>query len=1041
MKTNYFIRFYSMLFLSLLITSLSAKDIYLSATGDDTKDGLTAENALASITKALDLLADGDVIRVSGIIDLTQTSGFLADGQGFVVPIASRAFATGFSIIGDDKATSGFDGKKQGRFGDQFAGYGNATATITFKNLTFKDLGKSGLGGGSSLRILNNAAKTLIDNCDFTGSIGTQGTILSVNAELEVRNSKFYANTIQQGNAVFFNGHTVRKALIENCIVEDNDCSAVAGSSAGAFRFNNASGEVIIRNTTVRRNKILGYGAVASITAGEDRSAAPVVLTVKFENSLLSENETPSHSPGIQIENTGAGFTFDVSLINTTVYGNKATTPNSGVIWIYRATPGSKFNVINSTIVNNWTAGNAGHAPGLRIVAADVFTTIHNSIIENNTAEQTAGNPGDLWFSAPQTDGVTCDIRNSYISYVNWGGANPYASIANHGNVTGYIFGANSGLAWPFADYIASRGCIPLDFESPALTGGDAKYLKDLGISTDQEGTTRLFADDKCAVGAVESTVVAGIVTGEEHNYTHYIISGQSLSTGHESDPLSITNIPGNYMLGDRIWINNGNASLNDINPLVATTVPGPQAESPLHGAINHLRNKIPLVTDAEGKENRFLASSVGVSGKTIEELSKEYQGADYLYRYYETGISKGKSMALRRGSTINCPAIIFMQGEWNYQTYGTSLNGTSTPAPTALKDEYKDLFLQLKGHMQADVKAKYEQSNAPLFYTYQTGVQYSKGRTLEIGMAQLEAANENDDVIMVGPVYPMTDVGGHLDANGYRWYGEMIGKVIYKTQVLGETFSPLQPIKVERVEGNAKQLKITYHVPNPPLELDVYTLLQMPNYGFNLYHNNAVQAISSVEVVGPDAIIITASADLTGAVEITYAGVDATASYPGKNLRGHGNVRDSDTYGAFFNYEQKAWVSTATQSGEPTSDGTTVIYNQPYPLYNFSVAFYYKLAAGEDEVVIGPETSIGKQQAKDGFSFYQSGSDLYLSTPDKATVKLDIYTISGGLVKSFAQETATSAHKYALDTLSQGLYIAKANVGNNVYSAKIIIK
>ena len=61
---------------------------------------------------------------------------------------------------------------------------------------------------------------------------------------------------------------------------------------------------------------------------------------------------------------------------------------------------------------------------------------------------------------------------------------------------------------------------------------------------------------------------------------------------------------------------------------------------------------------------------------------------------------------------------------------------------------------------MQQDVMNSYAQNEKPLFITYQTGAQYTRGKTLEIGMAQLETANENEDMICAGPVYPMTDRG-----------------------------------------------------------------------------------------------------------------------------------------------------------------------------------------------------------------------------------------------------------------------------------------
>jgi hypothetical protein len=670
-------------------------------------------------------------------------------------------------------------------------------------------------------------------------------------------------------------------------------------------------------------------------------------------------------------------------------------------------------------------------------------------------ADQTAGNSGDTWFTTPQTDGENLEIRNSYIGYANWGGGtNPYATTT-YGNVLGYNLTGAAELAWPSADYIVSHGCVPLDFESPALTGGDAQYLQALGINTDQKGTIRLFTDGKCAIGAVESPVVAGVIPSEEHDYTHYIIYGQSLSTGHQSDPLSTTNVPGNYMLGDRLWINNGNSTLNNLNPLVATVTAGSQAEAPLHGAVNHLRNKIPLVTDGNGRENRFLATSAGTSGKPIEELSKEYQGTgnDYLYGNYQTAIKKAKSMALRRNSSIACPAIIFMQGEWNYQGYGNKLD--AQPVPTANKNEYKDLMVTLKNNMQADVKTQYGQAETPTFYTYQVGAQYTKGLTLEIGMAQLEAANEHNDIVMVGPVYPYPDCNGHLDANGYRWYGELIGKVIYKTQALGEKFAPLQPVKLSRVPGNPRQIRIQYYIPVPPLVFDTHTLLEMKDYGFLLGVNNLKKSITNIEIDG-DCVILTSDADLTGKILVSYAGDQTTlqGTFPDFNPRGSGNLRDSDDYGSFFTYVNRTWTKDSstdntTKSDHPRDEQGSIIYDKPYPLYNFSVAYYYEIPAGTDEYTVpnapGKEDGGGvgvSANKKNGAALRQVGSDLHLNVTDKGVVKLNIYAVSGSLTKSYASKTVLAGQQtYSLNSLPQGLYIAKANVDNNVYSAKIVIK
>lgn len=504
------------------------------------------------------------------------------------------------------------------------------------------------------------------------------------------------------------------------------------------------------------------------------------------------------------------------------------------------------------------------------------------------------------------------------------------------------------------------------------------------------------------------------------HNYEHYIMYGQSLSTGHESDKLSTDNLDGNYMIGSQVWINYGNQALNTLSPLVATEYGTALGESPLHGAVNHLRKQVPLIHDATGKENRILATSSGTSGKNIEELSKEYQGSEVLYNNYITALEKAKTIIDRTNSTISCPAIIFMQGEFNYYNeYGTGLDGHEGTA-SGDKATYKNLLMTLKNNMQADAKAQYQQADNPVFYTYQAGAQYTKGRSLEIGMAQLEAANANSDIICVGPIYPMTDVGGHLDANGYRWYGEMIGKVIYKTKVLGETFTPLQPIEISRVEGNKKQVRIKYIAPKLPLVLDTKTLLEMPNYGFNVYLNDVEQSIQNVVIDGSeqDCVLITCANNLDGAIEVTYAGVDATLS--GRNLRGHGNLRDSDDYQAFFNYEHKTWNNSPTTSGEPMDASGNVIDGKHYPLYNFSVAFYYKLDADKDKYIV-PNLS-DMYSDTDISSLKVNGDDwnienTYVLDCGSSADKIDVAVIPA------IGATVSGGKSFSMDVKKPGLY------------------
>lgn len=555
----------------------------------------------------------------------------------------------------------------------------------------------------------------------------------------------------------------------------------------------------------------------------------------------------------------------------------------------------------------------------------------------------------------------------------------------------------------------------------------------------------------------------------EPEAFDHIIISGQSLSTGHQAYPaISTENVDGNYMIGSQVWINYGHSDTRKFTPLVASIAAafrngdnvmsrsaGTIAECPIFGAVNHIRRKYP-----EG--NKILATSIGYSGASIEELSKESQTRTYYNNlgqaiYYASKISRNMK------STISCPAIFWMQGEFNYTPYSDKGLVEGVPNTTD-RMEYKKLLLQLKNNMQTDILKQYGQEKAPLFITYQTGAQYTRD-TLSIAMAQLEASNENDDIICAGPVYQMTDRGGHLDPNGYRWYGEMLGKVYYKTRVLGQDFKPLQPKEISR--GNTdNQVRINYHVPVPPLVFDVQTLPEIKDYGFEVYidkyDNSHRQTITNIAIEG-DEVVITCQKALTGDIIVMYSGTKASIKNPesGKNgLNGHGNLRDSDDYPSFYTYidldknnedgsyyfPREANETTLRPDFEPKDENGNVIYNKPYPLYNFSVGFYYKLKAGEDKYIVpGAEPAISGLKtgnlALPVINIIQSGTKLTVRSETAGKATISFYAIDGRKLKSFSDFFTVGEQKeYSLASVSSNLYLVEASIKGNSSVAKVLI-
>jgi hypothetical protein len=983
---------------------IQGKNVYLSATGKDTNTGLEEGSPVATVTKAFSLCSDQDVVVINGTIDLSKE---LSGSNGFVFPDIQ------LTLDGKNKSTSGFSGNGKMRI---FTIHSN-TKQVLIKNLAFS-AGNPSVAEGALFSVKNSDVR--FENCDFNNTeskrSSSNGTVFLNNAtNASFTSCVFSNNNVKQGGGLYI--LNCPNVLLKNSII--NDCTT--DSEGGA------------------------------IFIEENDEVANLSSIIRIESCLIANNtSTSGEGAGLYFDNPTEGNKINLSIINTTFYNNIASagTRGGGLLFV-SAYPGSSVDLVNCTIIGNKAKGSSNDGAGLCFMAnsKNLKKSIYNCIIESNIAGMDTKKSSDISFKHLVENGKDFFLYHSYVGGITNNNGR-YEPIEANNNRVDYQLNEQAELATPYADYIASQNSIPLEYNSSALYMGNAKYLKDLNISTDQNGNDRLFANNKCAVGAVEKAALPP-TGGDSHTYQHFIMYGQSLSTGSESYPVSTENIEGNYMIGDQIWINYGNRNFDQVNPLRATISFGLSdiSETPLHGAVNHIRLK--QQEESPEIDNRFIATSAGTPGEPIEAFSKESQVNTY-YSDFQSALKYAKRIITKSVSPITCPAIFWLQGEWNYQGYGSGL--VSGSKPTADKDEYKQLLVKLKNNMQRDIQERYLQDEKPLFITYQVGAQYTLGTKVAIGMAQLEASNEYKDIVCAGPVYPMTDVGGHLDGNGYRWYGEMLGKVYYKTKISGEDFRPLQPKRVAKDPEDTKKVYVTFHVPVPPLVLDENTLKKETNYGFNLYLNNRSQSISKIEIVNDSIVAITSIANLVnGSIGVSYGG---------SNTRGHGNLRDSDPYQAYFKYENPdkkdengnfifphgTKTSLIPPSGEPKDENGNVIYEQPYPLYNFSVAFYYEIADGEDTFTVpnwdGIELVSLPAIQKDEISIRQAGKSFFVTLPETDTVSIALFDISGKKVRQFepAKQFSREMKEYSLSAIPSGIYIVKVTAADKTQSAKLIL-
>ena len=772
----------------------------------------------------------------------------------------------------------------------------------------------------------------------------------------------------------------------KNCVFKNNAC-ATAGSNTG-------------------------YGSVLRVNDGVNNGK------IYFENCAFVNNNALYGTTFFRQATVATPSLFpEISFVNSTFTGNTNGNGNSGSITLFSTN--MKLNVINCTLKNNLING------GVRAGDISPIVNIFNSILEGN------GN-SDVNYNAINKN---LTIKNSLIATKR----NVHDSV--------YVKPAGYTMSTILNDFDSTTYTFsPLE-GSFALKYGDAQYLKNLNIYTDQLGYQRNFTNSRCSTGAVENPVKQVCSGCESKEYTHLIIYGQSLSPGHESHvTLSSQNVQGNYMIGDQIWINYGNGDSQNLHPLQGSRAKTAIdiIESPLLGAANHIQIK--------GMHPNIIATSTGTSGKSIEELSKESQTTT-LYNDYTTALNIGNTIVNKSNSTITCPALFWLQGEWNYVGGNGLTPGSSA---TLDKNEYKSLMIKLKNNMQNDIKSIYGQTVAPTFITYQCGSQYTRGRELPIGMAQLEASNENSDIICAGPVYPMTDVGGHLDANGYRWYGEMLGKVYYKTKILHEDFKPLQPLELSRDNTDQKKVIIKFLVPKLPLVLDDKTLWKISDYGFEVYNNNTRQTISDVSISN-DCVILTCTQNLTGKIEVVYAGLNATYVSASGNGRGSGNLRDNDDYQAVFTYQdldkkdtngnyvfpRKAGEESLSlrPTFEPKDTSGNVIYDKPYPLYNSSVAFYYAIPDGEQKYTVPNligATSVLSTLQNGNIRIKQNGKSISIFSDANTDVIAELFELTGKRIGGVINVPMN--RKLNLSQLSNGVYLVKITAANEIKTVKICL-
>lgn len=443
---------YASILVSLITGTMNAKDLYISANGNDSNSGLAESAPRATLTGLNNIIEEGDIIHVSGMIDLTKEIP-LTDGiedknstwghyisyssgkqNGFYIN-GSNTQLNGkltpwkeITIQGTNRDEDGFDGGEAMRLfyvrGD------NNKTTVTFRNLTLRNGIAPGEGGGAIFIHDNGFVK--VENCVFenhhldytvlkeeTHSSGNiilknpaserGGAILFQTGRLEISDSEFIGNKNRRGGAICQNGGvlTVKRTRFEGNGA-DVDGKYIDNTRGGAITLWPLNMEItanfdhcdFIGNTTWN-----SAGAVYAFSNTDGSN----LLDAVFTNCSFIQNKTIDGQGGAAVisnsENMGAKDdklkNIFLTFANSSFFFNEAKS-EAGAIFFSGGIENDEFRMVNCTVAKNTTQGNAGHGAGYTEgIANNTFDPsnanryFYNCIFEQNECPTASNGNGE----------------------------------------------------------------------------------------------------------------------------------------------------------------------------------------------------------------------------------------------------------------------------------------------------------------------------------------------------------------------------------------------------------------------------------------------------------------------------------------------------------------------------------------------------------------------------------------------------------------------------------------------------------------------
>lgn len=356
----------------------------------------------------------------------------------------------------------------------------------------------------------------------------------------------------------------------------------------------------------------------------------------------------------------------------------------------------------------------------------------------------------------------------------------------------------------------------------------------------------------------------------------HVTITGQSVSTGSDGNPVLSSTQPYNSETFSSGVNSNTVGGANTLVPLVETTY---------ETCANGFADSIASTLIGQSLSHRLIVSGSGIPGEPYSAICgpTDYSGGgtagspSFLEMMQQ--ITQAKNLC---GTTYTHRAVILVHGE----TDATNNN-----------NNYSANLVTWQKDIQKGSNTITGQSVTVPFLVMQNVYSLT-------GLQQLATCIAHPSThVLVGPEYNFlhqtaAEIAAganslHLQNYGYRLMGEYIRRVYDRFVLRGQPWVPLCPASIV-VQGAS--IVINYNVPSGPLVLDTSLVSDPGNYGFS-FTDQIGTTIQSVAVTGASQVTITLSRVPSAAGRtLSYAviGVPGTGGVQGPTGGERGCLRDS---------------------------------------------------------------------------------------------------------------------------------------------------